>query len=109
MREKIKKRKRKINKVKAGFVPGNVLMILMFSGFSFGCLKDVSTTAMSIFTYRDAYEEAMQVKSERVELKEDLMSMEVKLQDDEFLEGYIRASMFYTKENETVIVIQAIE
>lgn len=109
MKKTIRKKKRKINKVKAGFVPGNVLLILMFSGLSFGCFNDIISTLSSIMTYQEKYEIAVGIRDTKQAEKEELEAMEVKLNDQEFLESYIRASLLLTKEGETIFLIQGNE
>lgn len=109
MKKTIRKKKRKVNKVKAGFVPGNVLLILMFSGLSFGCFSDITSTIKSILNYQNQYEMATKIRDEKQNVVNELKSMEMKLKDYEFLESYIRASLLLTKEGETVFIIQGNE
>lgn len=109
MKKTIRKKKRKVNKVKAGFVPSNVLLILMFSGLSFGCFNDITSTIKSILNYQNQYELAVKVRDEKQIEADELKSMETKLKDYDFLESYIRASLLLTKEGETVFIIQGNE
>lgn len=109
MKKVVRKKKRKINKVKAGFVPGNVLLLLMFSGLSAGFFNDVFTTTESILSYQKTYEEAVALRDIKLEEKDELVQLEVKLNNYEYLEKFIRSSLFYTKENETIIIIQGNE
>lgn len=106
MERQVKKKRRRVNKGKAGFVPGNIILMVMFSGLSVGCFKDIASTTLSIYDYEAKYEQALIVKEEKLAQKEENILTETKLKDPEYLEVYIRSTMLFTKEGESVFVIQ---
>ena len=60
-----RKIKRKRNKNKAGFGTANVVLIIMFSGFSFGFTKDIAIKVNDIVKAQRVYEQTVELNNQK--------------------------------------------
>lgn len=79
MKQTAVSKKRKRNKSKAGFGAANVLLMTVFSGFSFGFGNDVFDLTHDIVSLRARYQEVLEVKEQKTEEMESLIETREKL------------------------------
>lgn len=87
----IKRKKR--NKNKAGFGAANILVMVVFSGMSYGLFGDVAGYINDIFIYKSAYQDALEIRDAAAKEKEEIKTLEKKLMDPAYMQEYIRGSM----------------